>query len=94
MNCVKPSLEPTPWNKNVGPVIEGRFGDFGYLEGRSNQFEWEINQYQKISIKMIGAEPNRATTPPKLKPRWDVHSRGNEDWLSCAREALSSVLGE
>ena len=42
-----------------------RFGDFGYLEGRSNQFEWEINQYQKISIKMIGAEPNRATTPPR-----------------------------
>ena len=30
----------------------------------------------------------------KLKPRWDVHSRGDEDWLGCAREALSSVLGE
>ena len=30
----------------------------------------------------------------KLKPRWDVHSRGDEDWLGCASEALSSVLGE
>ena len=31
---------------------------------------------------------------PKLKPRWDVHSRGDENWLGCASEALSSVLGE
>ena len=30
----------------------------------------------------------------KLKPRWDVHSRGDEDWLGSASEALSSVLGE
>ena len=30
----------------------------------------------------------------KLKPRWDVHSRGDEDWLGCASEALSPVLGE
>ena len=28
----------------------------------------------------------------KLKPRWDVHSRGYEDWLGCASEALPSVL--
>ena len=25
----------------------------------------------------------------KLKPRWDVHSRGDENWLGCASEALS-----
>ena len=31
--------------------------------------------------------------PAKLKPRWDVHSRGDEDWLGCASEALASVLG-
>ena len=31
---------------------------------------------------------------PKLKLRWDVHSRGDENWLGCASEALSSVLGE
>ena len=31
---------------------------------------------------------------PKLRPRWDVHSRGDEDWLGCASEALLSVLGE
>ena len=30
----------------------------------------------------------------KLKPRWDVHSRGDEDWLGYASESLSSVLGE
>ena len=30
----------------------------------------------------------------KLKPRRDVHSRGDEDWLVCASGALSSVLGE
>ena len=29
----------------------------------------------------------------KLKPRWDVHSRGDEDWLGCAGKAPSSVLG-
>jgi hypothetical protein len=29
----------------------------------------------------------------KLKPRWDVHSRGDDDWLSCASEALLYVLG-
>ena len=33
-------------------------------------------------------------TYTKLKPRWDVHSRGDENWLGCASEALSSVLGE
>ena len=39
------------------------------------------------------AWPGRARRP-KLKPRWDVHSRGDEDWLGCASGALSSVLGE
>ena len=28
----------------------------------------------------------------KLKPRWDVHSRGDEDRLGCASEALPSIL--
>ena len=38
--------------------------------------------------------PGRECLFPKLKPRWDVHSRGDEDWLGCASEALSSVRGE
>ena len=36
----------------------------------------------------------KTSTITKLKPRWDVHSRGDEDWLGCASEAISSVLGE
>ena len=31
---------------------------------------------------------------PKLKPRWDVHSSGDDDQMGCAGESLSSVLGE
>ena len=31
---------------------------------------------------------------PKLKPRWDVHLWGDADWLGCAGESISSVLGE
>ena len=34
------------------------------------------------------------STMTELKPKWDVHSRGDEDWLGCASEALSSALGE
>ena len=47
-----------------------------------------------LALAQGWATPAAMDLETKLKPRWDVHSRGDEDWLGCASEALSSVLGE
>ena len=67
----------------VGHVIGGVKLDFVQRCGYISLFQYFSMSGPETTLKKC----------PKLKPRWDVHSRDDEDWLGCASEALASVLG-
>ena len=60
-----------------------------------NRGDGEANIFhgRGISYALLGEYPKAITDLTKLKPRWDAHLWGDEDWLGCPRGVLLSALG-